>query len=1665
MALPQIFVEIGAKIDNFQTGMQAVSKHLSILDREVNKATSGFDKMSNRMSGFGKAMTASITLPLAAAGVAVTKLASDFDGGMRRVTSLLGLTSKQADVEFKSLSAGVLRLAKDLKVDAVVATDALYQAISAGVPKDNALEFIRVASVAAIAGVTNTNVAVDALTSVIAAYNLEWKEAKNVSDAMFQAVNIGKFTFEQLAATVGPAAQQAANLGVSYKELLATVSTLSISSGGVGIAFTQIESAMRGLIKPNEEMKRAFKEIGFESGSAAVAALGFTGTLDKLRESTLGSKEAFQRLFGRIEGLTGALALTGEHVGQTAKNFDIMSHSIDSARKAMDEIDKSAPRQMQMVLNELKVVGIEAGDILLPLFKDLLKASRPLIDDLGDMVKAFTRLSPEVQSAALAFTAFGIALGPTVIGIAQIAVHVPQALLSLRALTKAFDVSATATGTLSIALRALPWVALAAGIGLALDQLNKTDTAKGNLKNAADKEKKDLETVNEQYRNQQVLLGNLYPKVDQLRESVFSFAAGLGKTGKTVKDVSGEISAFERAVREEVSALEDADKKTAVHEEAMRRTGRTSKKVAGEITDFNKKVSDILADVPKGITAIFDKMDDGSFSAKASIKQMEEAISDANLKWKQMPASVRESIDNIKKTLEEVKFAKDIVDLENLEKDFIQIDHMASVAAQNLQADFNTAKKQIDRIFESPVLVHIKPTFEQRVGDEIASFVRDITNLGVAFENAGMKQQSALRAEIGLMESGLERARAMQAKYGESVVSHNEILALQLRIVQAKIEEGSQTGKNISKLLEQEAALQNQLQAVINFTTKVKFALVDVFHNIGRDLFSGISSLVKDLFSNNFNKQLEEQAVVLRRSLQDKRDELNKFEGETQRRISEVSASYAEKIKQETQQLRDSLAKREQDYADFAAEITGKMQQVTRANREELEKQRDQIRKSLADKERAYSDYVRDAMRKEQEIRRANEESLRSQLKSLQDNLKERSRAYQDFMIDAGRKLDSLNQKFFSSIQSNDLQFQRSKADEQRSYSRDTIRLNEEIQKAEAEGDTETTARLRKELSERSTDHLIAMQRMQEDNAIRVAEIQQQNTNETSALSEEISKRVSEYDEFVKQMKERQAEIEKANSESLAKQLADLQKGLNDQLAAIDKARIDFTLQMQQVTLAADVELQKQLEDLRKSLSDKLIELENFRIDIEAKIVEMSNKYAAEMEREVNALNDALAAKIAAYDAFNLEVIDKLQALEDAHRSTLSRIGDMFKEVFSRALEGLSNLVGSILWESLEKRVKKALFGTGVDSGIDAAAGTAKDAAQSAKEAADSATRAAGVGGGTKTVGGSSGGISGLLTGYVAPISAAVSAISDVVSNFQFAHMNTALGRIEESDRRSEIHLSYILEKINAYLPNLGDLMRFNWDVFAPWMARIETLLERAYGEVAGDITTTADNTNELVRLNDSIATGVVSLSNLSRSINSGVGYVNTSVQQVAPELSDTIRSTSAAETQAVKDFWYSAISGAAGQFKRGDPVPFARTPEQQAIENFYATQKFLREGNLANTTTFKSGDPIPFIQSMDERMMDNFRYTMALIAKGEIYNPGSFLRGGSLTGAEFRPPTAPTGYSVSGSQFSDSMPFYGASAGVPQSIVIQNNTFRNRDDVDYMLNEITRVIGHPSQT
>ena len=81
-----------------------------------------------------------------------------------------------------------------------------------------------------------------------------------------------------------------------------------------------------------------------------------------------------------------------------------------------------------------------------------------------------------------------------------------------------------------------------------------------------------------------------------------------------------------------------------------------------------------------------------------------------------------------------------------------------------------------------------------------------------------------------------------------------------------------------------------------------------------------------------------------------------------------------------------------------------------------------------------------------------------------------------------------------------------------------------------------------------------------------------------------------------------------------------------------------------------------------------------------------------------------------------------------------------------------------------------------------------------------------GMGGGGGGGGGAgSAAMSGAM-GWANLATGAVQAVSAVIGNFQMAHMNTALGRIEESTRYSQIHLGYILDKLNEYIPRLGDL-------------------------------------------------------------------------------------------------------------------------------------------------------------------------------------------------------------------------------------------------------------------
>ncbi len=457
-------------------GLKTSLERLSAPTQTITEKMEKLGKSGEGLKNIGSTLTAAISLPIAGAAVAVTKFASDFELAMRRVTSLLG---KEAAASFKPLSDGVLELSKRLGIDAVGAANALYEAISAGVPKENVLGFIEVASKAAIAGVTQTKVAVDGMTTIMNSYRLEAGKAAEVSDAMFQAVNLGKFTFEQLAASMSVAAPIAAQVGVGFKDLLAAAATLTSKGVPVSEAMTQIAAAMRSIIAPSKEMEALFAKIGVSSGEALIKSKGLQGALEAVRDAAGGSSDVLSKATGRIEGFNAILSLTGENSKKAREDLKSLNDSIGATDAAFAEIEKSFSRQLDAFTAQAKALGIELGTALLPFAKSALEAIKPLISVISELAQGFKELPSPVQLAVGGFVALAAVAGPLLLIVGQMATSVSglatafQALGGIGSVASAFQSIGIAASGAAVGVAALVGAAAVASILLTIDAIDK----------------------------------------------------------------------------------------------------------------------------------------------------------------------------------------------------------------------------------------------------------------------------------------------------------------------------------------------------------------------------------------------------------------------------------------------------------------------------------------------------------------------------------------------------------------------------------------------------------------------------------------------------------------------------------------------------------------------------------------------------------------------------------------------------------------------------------------------------------------------------------------------------------------------------------------------------------------------------------------------------------------------------------------------------------------------------------------------------------------------------------------------------------------------------------------------------------------------------------------
>lgn len=446
----------------------------------VTGGLQGFGREAVRLSGL---VRTGVAASFAAAGAALVKSSVDFDSAMRNVTTI----SRAARDDFAGVSDQILDLSRTLPQSAATLARGLYDVASAGFDGAEGLEIVTRSAEAASAGLSTTDVAARAITATLNAYGMNASQAADVSDVLFQTVNLGVVTFEELAQNMGDVVGAAATAGVEFDELGAALATITLSGVPAAEAATSLNAVMRAMIKPSEQLADLFNQWGYESGQAALQAVGLQGVMERIGDAVEGDAEALQELLPEIRGARGAfglLAQDGAIFARVAGEITDESARMGATQAALDEQSKSLAFQFGRLRNNVQATAIEVGQRAAPVMAGLLgtiqNLGSALADRLGPALTGVAGFLSEhrelVMALALAYTA---TLVP-----AAVAAAVSFARLSFARIAATIDLAVTSVrvlalemGALRLAVASIGWVAAIAVLVQVTSALTKTRTA------------------------------------------------------------------------------------------------------------------------------------------------------------------------------------------------------------------------------------------------------------------------------------------------------------------------------------------------------------------------------------------------------------------------------------------------------------------------------------------------------------------------------------------------------------------------------------------------------------------------------------------------------------------------------------------------------------------------------------------------------------------------------------------------------------------------------------------------------------------------------------------------------------------------------------------------------------------------------------------------------------------------------------------------------------------------------------------------------------------------------------------------------------------------------------------------------------------------------------
>lgn len=326
--------------------------------------------------------------------------ADRFEFAMAKVNTLA-----QAGDGITQWGTDIKTLAADLGVSSADFAEGVYQAMSASVAAEDAIDFTANMTKLAIGGFTDSATAVDLVTTALNSYGLEASATEHIMDDLISTQNLGKTSVAELAAAMGKVIPTASAYNVNIDNLAAAYSELTAKGIKTKIATTQLNAMFQELGKAGTGVNDVLIELtGDTFGQFMAKGNSLGDVMEILWNYADQDSEAFMGLWSSSQAATAAFNLAGDSGTRFNELLGEMSTNAGLAEanfRMMADTGEMLDAKMSVALENLKIA---IGDALGPVLDSMTEKGLAFLEPFTEFVEENPELVSAISGAVIGVT-------------------------------------------------------------------------------------------------------------------------------------------------------------------------------------------------------------------------------------------------------------------------------------------------------------------------------------------------------------------------------------------------------------------------------------------------------------------------------------------------------------------------------------------------------------------------------------------------------------------------------------------------------------------------------------------------------------------------------------------------------------------------------------------------------------------------------------------------------------------------------------------------------------------------------------------------------------------------------------------------------------------------------------------------------------------------------------------------------------------------------------------------------------------------------------------------------------------------------------------------------------------------------------------------------------